>query len=55
MINNEDEPITLNQKNLLTSLIFERASDEDEREQWLAEIESLSKPDASEMIANFGR
>ncbi len=48
-----NEPITPKQKNLLASLIFERISDEAEREQWLSEMESLSKSDAYEMFSNL--
>lgn len=49
----EDELITEKQKTLLTSLIFERIGNEDERERWLSEAQGLSKFDASEMISSF--
>ncbi len=49
----EDEPITAKQKDLLTSLIFERIASPTERERWLQEAESCSKFDASELISSF--
>lgn len=49
----EGNPITTKQKNLLTSLIFERIGSPSERERWLSEIETCSKFDASEMISSF--
>lgn len=48
-----DEPITPNQIKYLNSLIFERVIDEEEREQWLSETESLSKFDASQRISSL--
>ena len=46
------DAITPKQKKLLTELIFERI-DREEREQWLAEVDSLSKFDASERISGL--
>lgn len=48
-----NEPITPNQIKYLNSLIYDRVVDENEREQWLAETESLSKLDASQRISSL--
>lgn len=48
------DDITPRQKDLLTSLIFERIHESEEREQWLSELNSgLSRYDASELISSF--
>lgn len=49
----DPDSITPKQKKLLTELIFERVGDKHEREQWLSEIDSFSKFDASQKISGF--
>lgn len=55
--NQEEAPdahqITAKQRALLTTLILERVTDEEEREQFLSEVDLLSKSDASERIATL--
>ena len=47
------EGITDKQKGLLTSLIYQRIDNEEERERRLQEVQSYSRDDASEMISSF--
>lgn len=49
----QDGPIRPEQRRLLTELIFQRIGNEEEREQFLSETDSLSMMDASERIANL--
>lgn len=45
--------ITPKQKKFLDSLIFQYVSDKEERERWLSQAESCTKPEASEYISSF--
>lgn len=47
------EGITDKQKELITSLLYQRVGNEEDRSRQLQEVESCSKDDASEMIANL--
>jgi len=48
------DDITPKQEHLLRSLIYDRIPGHEERERWLAELNSgLSKFDASELISSF--
>lgn len=49
----EDEPCTAKQKDLVTSLIYQRINSKSEQERWLKELETASKFDASEIISSF--
>ncbi len=49
----EDMQISYKQKRLLLDLINQRCSNKAERERWYAELEVMSKFDASELISSF--
>lgn len=51
--NDDGEGISPKQKDLLTSLIYQRIDNEEERERRLQEVQSYSRDDASEMISSF--
>ncbi|MEI6296389.1 MAG: hypothetical protein WCO84_01925 [bacterium] len=49
----ESKMITARQKELLTSLVKRRVHGDDEKKNWLAELEEMTREQASEQISSF--
>ena len=49
----EEEMINPSQRRTLTNLIYEKISEEGERERWLSQMEDMTRVDAEDAIFDF--
>jgi len=52
-VNAEDRNITDSQRRILTDLFYQNIQDEDKRESWLSQLDSMSEADANDTIFEF--
>jgi len=50
---NDNAPATEKQRALLNQLLYDRVQNKSEREKWLGQVPTISRFDASELIANL--